>query len=869
MMQQYSQIKSEHMDCLLFYRMGDFYELFFEDAVLAASILDIALTKRGKHENMDIPMCGVPYHASELYLQKLIKSGHKVAICEQLETPEQAKKRGYKTIVRREVVRIVTPGTITEENLLESRSCSYLASLVKCDNKLALAWLDLSTGEFAYSSCFEDSLSADLARINPKEMLVSDQIFSDKEYNIYLSEYKNKVTTQVASFFDPNRCLLKIKSFYDVLHIESFGDLSSGEIAACGAILEYITITQKDNIPILAIPQKLSSANFMCIDSATRRNLELTQTLNGSSIGSVISIIDKTLTNMGARLLQQYLSSPLLDQYLINKRLDIVEFFVKNPTVRFNLREILSSISDIERALSRILLNRGGPRDLLIIKHALESALIINEILTKEEIDPEIEKKSSLLTGHQNLISELYAALKDEVGLLSRDGGFIRPSYHDKIAELIDLQQNSKVKLANLRERYRIQTAITTLKIEQNNVIGYYIEVSSQNSSKIISDEFILRQSTASAVRYTTLELKNLENDIIHAKDIILRLELEIFEYLVNLIKQNSSAISCTAKVIAEIDVTSALAELAHLNNYTRPLIDNGNEFIIKDGRHLVVESIKSKSSSDKDFIANSCNLSSNQRLWLITGPNMAGKSTFLRQNALIAILAQIGSFVPASSANIGIVDRIFSRVGAADDLASGRSTFMVEMIETATILNQATSKSLIILDEIGRGTATYDGLSIAWSCLEYIHDKLKCRALFATHYHELTNLTSKLPALKCYSMRVKEWNDKIIFLHEVVAGAASRSYGIHVAKLAGIPIAVIKRAEALLIMLEASKDDVEFSKIANELPLFTHSIASDKSSKNELEKIAAILGKINIDEITPKDALAILYELKDSLKID
>ncbi|AIL64449.1 DNA mismatch repair protein mutS [Rickettsiales bacterium Ac37b] len=859
MMQQYMSIKEAHQDCLLFYRMGDFYELFFDDAITAASVLDIALTKRGKHEDYDIPMCGVPFHACDFYLHKLIKAGFKVAICEQLETPEQAKKRGYKAIVKREVIRIITPGTILEENLLDSTISNYLASLTKIDNQLALAWIDISTGEF--SSCVTnlESLHSDLARINPKELLISEKFMSIPEIKLILQEWKVVITSYVQSFFEYSKCELKLKNFYNILTLDSFNYLSSAEISACGAIVEYITITQKSNVPKLSIPKKLSSEQFMVIDAATRRNLELTITLSGQKNGSVIDVIDKTKTTIGSRLLYQYLSFPLRNAKTITSRLEIVEFFVFNDLLCNNIRDILGKVGDIERASSRLLLNRGGPRDLVTIREGLIQSFAIADLLIhyKETLPVSLHSLSNDLCGFEVLINELREALNDEVPYLVREGGFVKMGYNATIDELQEMQSTREYYLNELKETYRSETGIGNLKIEHNNIIGYYIEVSPQQSSKITAEKFIHKQTLTTGVRYITEELKELETKLFTAQDQVLRLELEIFNALVELIGKHSYKLASLSHALAVLDIMTSFAYLAKSLNYVRPIIDESYEFKVIAGRHPVVEANLKNNIAVNNFVPNNCDLNEKQRVWLLTGPNMAGKSTFLRQNAIIAILAHIGSFVPAEFAHIGVIDRIFSRVGASDDLATGKSTFMVEMVETATILNQATPRSLVILDEIGRGTSTYDGLAIAWSCLEYIHNKFKCRTLFATHYHELTKLVDSLSSLKCYSMKVKEWQEKIIFLHEVIEGNASRSYGIYVAKLAGVPNLVIMRAEQILKLLESANDNTNIVELHDKMPLFMQ----HKSPNSELE---SFLSTIDINDLTPKEALEILYKMKN-----
>ena len=854
MMKQYLTIKSSYKDIILFYRMGDFYEMFFEDAVIAAKILNIALTKRGKHESTDIPMCGVPHHSSENYLHKLIESGHKVAICEQMESPEEAKKRGYKAVVRREVVRVVTPGTIMEDNLLEAKSANYLMSLTYCENEFALSWVDISTGEFSVTSTSILSLSSDIARLSPKEILLSDKLNQHDELTKILSDWKNILTPHVASFFDYFRAENKIKAFYNVATIESFGTLSKAQISAIGSILEYISITQKANLPGLNIPKIIAKNYFMTIDPASRRNLELTISTSGKRENTVLSQIDKTRTNMGGRLLNNYLSSPLIDIFAIDKRLDLVEYFYQNADLIKLISEHLKTISDIERAMARLSAGQGGPRDLNAVKFSLLNMRIIAELIEYSGIEIKNQIRSLILAfgGFDDLIDELAMAVKEEAPFHVKDGGFINQGYSPRLDDLYLSKTNGKVRIHELKNKYSQITGVQNLKITQNNVLGFFIEVTPQHSAKMSADIFTHRQSLANAVRFSTLELKELENEIVNSSDLIMRLEIDIFEALREKILEKNATIMLAAHNIAILDVAASLAEQALENNYTRPVLDESSDFEIIKARHPVVENYLKRENLG-DFMPNDCLLKEQQKIWLLTGPNMAGKSTFLRQNAILAILAQIGSFIPAERARIGIVDRVFSRVGAADDLARGRSTFMVEMVETAVILNQATSKSFIILDEIGRGTSTYDGVSIAWSCLEYIHSKIGARTLFATHYHELTNLEQDLPNLKCFTASVKEWDGKVIFLHKIEEGKADRSYGIHVAKLAGVPDSVVLRANQILQIFE--------SKESKTLEIPAAPVIEQNQEKSKLEKY---LEEINVNNISPIEALNFLHKIKE-----
>jgi len=849
MMQQYLSIKTEYRDAILFYRMGDFYEMFFEDAIVAAEVLGIALTKRGKNEGQDIPMCGVPFHAAESYLPKLIEAGKKIAICEQTETPEEAKKRGYKAVVRREVVRVITKGTILEENLLDASSSNYLAAITKNDNEIALSYADITTGEFAVLNCSIDSLSSNIARLNPKEILISETLYQAPVMAKIIADWKRQISTHVSSFFDVTKCERVLKNFFKINSLESLGNFSKSLIAASGAVVEYINITQKNNLPRLSFPSVLEEKSYMQIDPATRINLELLTSTSGRKDCSVFAAINKTVTSIGARLLAKAISSPLIEKEAINKRLDLIEFFTKNAMLVNKLREILAKITDFERALSRLSLSRGSPRDIVAIKNSILALYEISSVMEYSglEITDQIKNLTRFFSGFDEIINEITHAFKDEAPANLREAGFIKEGYNARLDSLYDIKENANLKIQEMRQKYISLTGVSNLKINYNNLVGYYIEVSSQNVPKLNNEIFIHKQTLVNAARFTTSELKDLEANILSASDNIYQIELEIFESVSNLLLENSERLSLAAQSVANLDLASSLALLAVKYNFVRPHLDDSTDFIIEDGRHIVVEQ-----TLKQDFTPNDCILGSNEKIWLLTGPNMAGKSTFLRQNALIAILAQAGCFVPAARAKIGIVDRVFSRVGASDDLARGRSTFMVEMVETATILNQATNKSLIILDEIGRGTSTFDGLSIAWGALEYLHDKIKARCLFATHYHELNNLIKHLPSLASYRVDVKEWNGEIVFLHKVVKGSADKSYGIYVARIAGIPNSVIKRASEILASLE--KNDSLNEKLSNIQ-------AAVAETPNEVE---ALLRSTDINNLSPKQALDLLYKMKE-----
>jgi DNA mismatch repair protein MutS len=869
MMAQYFDIKRAHPDCLLFYRMGDFYEMFFDDAVAAARALDIALTKRGRHEGRDIPMCGVPVATAESYLARLIKLGFRVAVAEQMEDPAEAKRRGPKSLVRRDVVRVVTPGTLTEDSLLEPRRNNYLAALTEAEGQLGLAWLDISTGEFRTQPVGADGLNLALARLEPGELLLPERLFARPDLRGAVKDFAGLPLPD--SRFDSENGRKRLAAYYKVQALDGFGDFTRAEVAAAGALLDYLALTQKGRLPRLAPPMRLAAGAAMEIDPATARNLELFRTLSGERKGSLIATIDKTVTAAGARLLASRLALPLTDVSQIRARLDMVGYFFVESDLRGVIRELLGETPDIERALSRLSLFRGSPRDLANVRDALSASQQLRAILesSRAALSAELVVCGENLGQHDTLIETLSRALAPDLPVIAREGGFIAAGYSPALDEQRSLRDESRRLVAGLQSRYQTATGISSLKIRHNNVLGFYIEVPPGQAAKMPQAPFIHRQTLASAVRYTTTELADLESRIARAAETALGLELELFAELTAQVLANSDPITRAARALAELDVASALADLAVSSRYVRPAIDESTNFIISGGRHPVVESSLA-ANNDSPFVANDCALSAEDgnveegvapRIWLLTGPNMAGKSTFLRQNALIAILAQIGSFVPAQEAKIGIVDRLFSRVGAADDLARGRSTFMVEMLETAAILNQAGPRALVILDEIGRGTATFDGLSIAWAVVEHLHGVNRCRALFATHYHELTALSATLPALGLYTMRVKEWQGQVVFLHEVAKGAADRSYGIHVAELAGLPPPVIARAGQVLESLERGRKAQALASLADDLPLF-----SNPAEEEAPNPATEMLDSVNPDALSPREALELLYKLKAAL---
>ncbi|GAB2177606.1 DNA mismatch repair protein MutS [Dongia sp. agr-C8] len=865
MMAQYLAAKRAHPDCLLFYRMGDFYELFFEDAVKAAAALDIALTKRGKHDGDDIPMCGVPVHAHDAYLAKLVRQGFKVGVCEQIEDPAEAKKRGAKSVVKRAVVRIVTPGTLTEDELLEARAHNYLVALADAAGGLGLAWVDISTGGFFVQAIEKPALPAALARLDPNEILLPDRLLATPDLFEVFGDWRRQLSPLPGSRFDSENARLRLERFLGAATLDAFGAFSRAEIAAAGAILDYVELTQQGKMPRLAALKRISAAAILEIDAATRRNLELTRTLSGERAGSLLATIDRTVTGAGARLLNEFLSAPLTDPAAIAERQDLVQFLLGDDGLREALREALRQVPDLERALSRLTAGRGGPRDLAAIRDGLQQAAALRAVIAAPRNPaPKLLKAAEIGLGHHGeLVGRLSRALKAELPFLSRDGGFIAPGYAPELDELLKLRDGSRQLVLELEARLKSESGIPSLKIRHNNVIGYYIEATPVHADKLKGDpRFVLRQSMANAMRFSTGELAELEQKIVHAADRALALELRLFADLTAEVIARAAPIAEAAAALALIDVGAALAALARDEDWVRPKCDDSRTFEIEGGRHPVVEAALRRQNAGA-FVANDCDLSPERRLWLVTGPNMAGKSTFLRQNAVIAVLAQIGSFVPAKMARIGVVDRLFSRVGAADDLARGRSTFMVEMVETAAILNQAGDRALVILDEIGRGTATFDGLSIAWACLEHLHEVNRCRTLFATHYHELTSLAARLPALKPYTMKVMEWQGEVKFLHEIAAGAADRSYGIHVAQLAGVPAAAIKRAEEVLKTLEQGEQASALTRLADDLPLFAAAAAPEPTKLSEPSAAEDALRAVNPDELSPKEALELLYKLR------
>lgn len=856
MMAQFLEIKGEYQDALLFYRMGDFYELFFDDAVAASEALDIALTKRGKHLGDDIPMCGVPVHSADGYLLALIRKGFKVAVCEQLEDPSEAKKRGSKAVVKRGVVRLVTPGTLTEESLLQARQHNFLAALSEIRGEGAIAWTDISTGELRVVPTNPVRFGPELARLAPREVIVVDSAFS--EFAWLETDLELSLTPLSAASFDSQSGEKRLCDLWKVQSLDAYGAFSRAELSAMGALIDYLDLTQKGRLPLLRPPIRESTSGTVQIDAATRRNLELTQALSGGRDGSLLSAIDRTVTAAGGRLLERRISSPSRSLETIQSRIDRVRGLVDDIDTCEALRDRLKRCPDIERALSRLALDRGGPRDLASLRNALA------EMPDLGELAPDMATR---LDGFDDLHDTLEQALVAEPPLLARDGGFIAPGYSEELDEARQLRDEGRGVIAKLQAEYADRTGIGSLKIKHNNVLGYFIETTATHADKMLglSDHFIHRQTTANAVRFTTVDLSEMETKILNAGARALETEKGLYATLRGLCLAAQAELGDAARAIAELDVAQGFATLARSARWSQPKIDTSRAFHIEGGRHPVVEAAL-KREGGTPFIANDCNLAEggDASIILLTGPNMAGKSTYLRQNALIALLAQAGSFVPANKAHIGLVSQIFSRVGAADDLARGRSTFMVEMVETAAILNQADDEALVILDEIGRGTATYDGLSIAWATLEHLHDVNRCRALFATHYHEMTELAERLDRASNATVAVKEWDGEVIFLHEVRKGAADRSYGVQVAKLAGLPDSVVARARVVLDALEKGEREgsAHHKALIDDLPLFS-AVATDPAKEKGPSKLEERVATLQPDTLSPRDALLALYELK------
>jgi DNA mismatch repair protein MutS len=971
-MAQFLEIKAANPGCLLFYRMGDFYELFFDDAVRAAEALGIVLTRRGKHLGEDIPMCGVPVVRADEYLLRLIAAGFRVAVCEQMEDPAAARKRGAKAIVHRDVVRLVTPGTLTEDSLLDAKARNYLTAILAGSSPagrgsgkggegahtIALASLDISTGELEVGEVARADFAGEIVRLGSSEVIAADAVLADADVAAGIALARCATTPVPAGTFDSLAGERQLKAQLGVADLAAFGAFSRRELAALGALLKYVELTQIGRTPCLRTPRRSGPAAHLVIDAATRSSLELIRSSSGDRKASLLGAVDRTVTGPGARELAARLATPLCDVAAIGMRLDTVGLLRDEEALREDLRRTLRHAPDLARAMARLALQRGGPRDLGAVRDSLAAAQACAELLRNaaggsvlqasgaaEVVQGPPRKDRSPLVGASSgsqlaiglpgtlgsiaerlaacdasLQPMLARALVDDPPHLKRDGGFVRAGFSPELDAARTMRDDSRKVMAALEARYVQETGIKTLKVRHNHILGYYVEAPAGAARPLqappLSDTFRHRQTMAGAMRFATEELRKTESRIVSAADRALALEQDIFAELASAVAAQARALGEVAGALAELDCEAGLAEVAAREGYVRPVLDDSTAFEIVGGRHPVVEQALRAAEEGGPFIENDCMLGDGQggvrpsgadpmsdpmnnptkgpamgsvlgsdpqgltpsltpsRLWLVTGPNMAGKSTFLRQNALIVVLAQMGAFVPARSARIGIVDRLFSRVGAADDLARGRSTFMVEMVETAGILNQATDRSLVILDEIGRGTATFDGLSIAWAVVEYLNEVCRCRALFATHYHELTALAGKLPQVASVTMEVREWKDTIRFMHQVKPGAADRSYGIQVARLAGLPVAVTRRAAEVLKLLEkGDRKAPDGAALLEELPLFAAArpaASAREVGQGEAQALAGpspveeALADINPDELTPKEALDALYRLKE-----
>ncbi len=872
MMAQYLEIKAEARDAILFYRMGDFYEMFFEDAALAAAALDIALTKRGQHLGRDIPMCGVPVVSAEGYLMQLIGKGFRVAIAEQVEDPAEARRRGSKAVVRREIVRVVTPGTLTEDALLEARRANWLCAWAELREEGALAWADISTGEVRAAAVGRPRLAALLARLAPRELLLAEG--GDGGVERLAAELGIAAAPLPRASFDSAAGARRLAAAFGVAGPEAFGDFGRAEIAALGALIQYLELTQRGRLPLLRPPVRERLGEAMQLDPATRRSLEISTAQGGGREGSLLAAVDQTVTAGGGRLLERRLSAPSTDVAVIRARIAAVGRLVEAPDLRAALRAALTQVPDIDRALARLALDRGGPRDLAALRDGLRGAAAVARVLA--EADGVLDDPARLGCAGR-LAAELERVLVASPPVQLRDGGFVAAGVDPDLDATRALRDESRGVIADLQARYAAETGIASLKIRHNHVLGYHIEVSAAQGPKLLAEphagRFVHRQTTAQALRFATLELAELESRIVNAAAHALDLERGWFDRLRAAALAEAAALAGVARALAEADVTAGWAEAAAEGDWCAPVVDDSRAFMVAAGRHPVVE--RALRRQGQPFVANDCALTAGDTpaIWLVTGPNMAGKSTFLRQNALIAVMAQAGGWVPARSARIGAVSAVWSRVGAADDLARGRSTFMVEMVETAGILNQADDRALVILDEIGRGTATWDGLSIAWAVLEHLHATNRCRALFATHYHELTALAARLPGVANATVAVREWEGSVIFLHEVRPGAADRSYGVQVARLAGLPATVIDRARDILERLESGGHGAGAGRAAamEDLPLFA-SRPPARTPTALPPGAAAVLDRlrdVNPDDLSARQALALLYELRGMLEGD
>ncbi len=860
MMAQYFDLKSQAEGALLFYRMGDFFELFFDDAKKAAGVLDIALTTRGEHDGKPVPMCGVPVHAAEGYLARLIRAGCRVAIAEQVETPDEAKARAKregsassKALVKRDIVRFVTAGTLTEEALLEPRRANMLAAVCDVRGVCGIAACDISTGRMELEQCDSDAVDAVLARIGASEVVAPDGWGNAPEIAV-IRERRDFVSDGGET---------RLKSVHGVATLDGFGQFTRPMLAAAGGLLAYLDHAGRGALPLLLPPIARQSGAHMAMDAATRTSLEILEAQSGGRAGSLVATLDRCLTGAGARLLAEDLAAPLAEQAAIEARLAMVGWLHADPLGRADLRDALRSLPDIGRALGRLVAGRGSPRDLGQVRDGLARAGEIEALLAPKPDQPSLlTDLLPMLKGHGELIDWLTRALVPSPPTERQSGGYIAEEYDASLDELRAISGNARRAIAAMEAQYREDTQTPSLKIKHNGVLGYFIEVPAKHGDKLMASDsgFTHRQTMANAVRFNSLGLHEEASRIAEAGGRALAAEEAHFEKLVEAVSAAREAVAATAAALARLDVSAGQAERAAEGDWCRPQIVQGPQLAITGGRHPVVEAALGHEGNR--FVANDCTLDESDRLWLVGGPNMGGKSTFLRQNALIVLMAQAGGFVPAASARIGLVDRLFSRVGASDNLARGRSTFMVEMVETAAILAQATPSSFVILDEVGRGTSTYDGLALAWAVAEAIHESNRSRCLFATHYHEMALLAETCPALSLHHVRAKEWKGELVLLHELAEGAAESSFGLAVAKLAGVPAPVVKRARSVLDRLE--KGRAETGGLAaglGELPLFAAALAEEEEQAGDA--LREQLNALDIDALSPREALDLLYVLK------
>lgn len=862
MMQQYLEIKADYPDAILFFRLGDFYEMFMEDAVVASRVLDITLTARNKGAAEEIPLCGIPFHSCQPYIAKLVQHGHNVAICEQIEDPKAAKG-----IVKRAVVRVVTPGLVVDTDTLDPCRNNYLMALMPLAGRFGVAYVDITTGEFRVAELSDsDSTAGEILSRAPAEVLVTEGDDGDRLIAILQANLQGRIIKRLpewASAEDRARQLLQ--EFFPANTLESFGchDLPAA-IRSAGMILYYLEATQKGVVSHLQPLQTYHVRDHMVLDDFTRRNLELTETMHdGGRRGSLLGVMDRTVTAMGARKLRHWITHPLLDLKAITARHTAVAELVRNSLCRDDLRRTLNDVYDLERLNGRIAMATGNAKDLAALRVSLEKLPQLFDLLEQVE-SPLLKDLRAELDLLPDLVDLISAAIVDDPPFVMREGGLIRSGFHPELDELRSISREGKGWIARLEQEEKQRTGISTLKVRYNRVFGYYIEVTRSNLERVPED-YQRKQTLANAERFITPTLKEYEEKVLGAEDQVVEIEYDLFQQVRRQVALQGQRIQATADRIAVLDVLAGLADLAHERNYCCPLIDESTELLIEEGRHPVIETM----NLGERFVANDVQMDTHEnQIHIITGPNMAGKSTFMRQVALLVLMAQMGSLVPAKSAKIGIVDRIFTRVGASDNLARGQSTFMVEMTEAANILNHATPRSLIVLDEIGRGTSTFDGVSIAWAVAEYLHDnsKVAAKTLFATHYHELTELADTRERVRNYNVAVKEWNDQIIFLRRIVRGGASHSYGIQVARLAGLPAAVIDRAKEVLRNLESGEYEAGAPRLARSKRAGKSVVTPQLGLFEQPDPIRTRLEALDVSVLTPLEALNLLDELKKTL---